>query len=144
MSRQPNRDDPMGETPRQVVAVSVAFALVASGCGSGSGTPSSSVSHDAPVARDVASPNPSAPPTAGPLDGHTLQETIAVVKNASAPLLRAQVGDVDRKADEIGPDPSALYAHVRDNVRTEIYAGVLRGPRSTLTGQAGNAWDKAL
>jgi hypothetical protein len=51
--------------------------------------------------------------------------------------------NVVKTADEIGNDPAALFAYVHDHVRTEIYRGVLRGPRATLMGRAGNSWDQA-
>lgn len=52
--------------------------------------------------------------------------------------------DVSAKATELGPSVDAAFAFVRDQVRFEVYRGVLRGARGTLMGLAGNAYDRSL
>ena len=47
------------------------------------------------------------------------------------------------KAAELGMDPAAIFAFVRDGIRNEVYAGALRGARGTLWSSGGNALDKA-
>jgi hypothetical protein len=73
-------------------------------------------------------------------DQRTFEEAGALIKHLAA----APEFNVEKTADEIGNAPAALFAYVHDRVRTEIYRGVLRGGRGTLTGGAGNAWDQAL
>jgi transglutaminase-like putative cysteine protease len=52
--------------------------------------------------------------------------------------------DVEAKAAQLGYDVEKTFAFVRDEVRFEPYAGVLRGARGALSGRAGNARDKSL
>jgi len=61
--------------------------------------------------------------------------------NAAAP--RASY-DVQAKAAELGRDIDKIFGFVRDQVRYEVYEGVLRGPQGTLMGGAGNSYDKSL
>ncbi|MGE0681464.1 MAG: PKD domain-containing protein [Candidatus Binatia bacterium] len=47
------------------------------------------------------------------------------------------------KAQELGNDPSLIFAFVRDEISYESYRGSLRGARGTLWSKAGNALDQA-
>ncbi|HEX8324705.1 MAG TPA: transglutaminase domain-containing protein [Tepidisphaeraceae bacterium] len=47
-------------------------------------------------------------------------------------------------AAQLDYDPAKLFSYVRDQVRTEPYAGVLRGAQGALSAKTGNASDKAL
>jgi transglutaminase-like putative cysteine protease len=96
---------------------------------------------DAAATAGSAPPAPAQPPA--PPDARTTADAVAMIKTLAADA-EPTTFDVDRKAAEIGNDPATLLAYVRDHVRTEIYAGVLRGPRGTLMGGAGNAWDQSL
>ena len=48
-----------------------------------------------------------------------------------------------QKASELGNDPNAIFAFVRDEIGYESYRGSLRGARGTLWSNAGNALDQA-
>src|SRR5688500_11348439 len=47
-------------------------------------------------------------------------------------------------AARLGGQPDALFAHVRDQVKTEPYAGVLRGAAGALSAAAAGPADKAV
>ena len=47
------------------------------------------------------------------------------------------------KAQELGNNPSAIFAFVRDEITYEVYEGSLRGARGTLWSGAGNSVDQA-
>jgi hypothetical protein len=52
--------------------------------------------------------------------------------------------DVDAKAKALGPGLDPAFTFVRDAVRYEAYAGILRGASGTYATRAGNAVDRAL
>lgn len=52
--------------------------------------------------------------------------------------------DTAALASRLGPDVDRLFAVVRDDIRYEVYGGVLRGPLGTLMTAAGNSYDKTL
>jgi hypothetical protein len=52
--------------------------------------------------------------------------------------------ELDALQARLGSDPSALLHFVRDAIRYEPYAGVLRGAVGTLISRAGNALDRSL
>jgi len=56
--------------------------------------------------------------------------------NHQDPFLQAKLA-------EIGPGVDAAFTFVRDQIRTESYAGSLRGARGTLWSGAGNSLDRA-
>jgi hypothetical protein len=51
---------------------------------------------------------------------------------------------VESTVTALGENAAALFAFVRDQVRDEVYEGVLRDPEATMSARAGNAYDKAL
>lgn len=55
---------------------------------------------------------------------------------AADPLLADRILGLDL-------DPQAAFAFVRDQIRTEPYAGQMRSPADVLVARAGNDWDKA-
>lgn len=50
---------------------------------------------------------------------------------------------VEAVAARLNYDPGAIVAFVRQEVRYESYAGILRGPQGTLSARAGNSADQA-
>ena len=130
----------MSETwqSQRVVAIGLVVAMTSS-CTNAPGADKSGVA--APASSPVSAPLSS--PAPAPTDA----ASIASMRDASRKLLAStpkSVFDVDQKSAELGPDVSHLFTFVRDDIRLQIYAGVLRGARGTLTGRAGNAWDKAI
>jgi transglutaminase-like putative cysteine protease len=120
--------------PQQIVALGLAVVMAVSGCRNTPGVGQGGV---APVQAPATSTSP-APPDAA---------AIAAVRDTSQRILAStpkSMFDPDQKAAELGADVNALFAFVRDNVRHEVYAGVLRGARGTLISHAGNAWDKSV
>src|SRR5881628_2243145 len=132
--------------PQQIVALGLAVVMVTTSCTSGPGasrggvaSESASGSASAPASAAASGPaSPAAPPDA---------DAIAAVRDASQRILAStpkSIFDPDQKAAELGADVNGMFAFVRDNVRHEVYAGVLRGARGTLISQSGNAWDKSV
>lgn len=76
-------------------------------------------------------------------DPANLDAALDAIEQAYNTMPRAAF-DVGAKASEIGRDVNALLAFARDQIRLEIYGGVLRGPRGTLMAGAGNSVDKSL
>jgi transglutaminase-like putative cysteine protease len=123
--------------PQQIVALGLVVAMVTSSCTNAPGgagqrgvAPAS-----APVSTPVSTP---APPDAA---------AIAALRDASQRILAStpkSIFDPDQKAGELGADVNSLFTFVRDHVREEVYAGVLRGARGTLVSHAGNAWDRSV
>lgn len=52
--------------------------------------------------------------------------------------------EVPAKAEELGPGIEPAFSFVRDEIRYEPYAGVLRGAAGTYATRAGNAVDRSL
>lgn len=52
--------------------------------------------------------------------------------------------DVDARAGALGPGVAPAFHYVRDAIRFEAYAGVLRGASGAYMARAGNAADRAL
>lgn len=50
----------------------------------------------------------------------------------------------EARADALGPGVEPAFCYVRDAIRYEAYAGVLRGASGTYAARAGNAVDRAL
>jgi transglutaminase-like putative cysteine protease len=124
------------------VALALATVITASACSKSGGerrAETSGAGTKAPAA---------APTSAGPLPGPEPldQASIAALRDASEKLSAATGSDidVDQKADALGSDVNRLFAFARDEIHVQVYTGVLRGARGTLTGRAGNAWDKAV
>jgi hypothetical protein len=72
-----------------------------------------------------------------------LSAALDTAEKAAAAIPRSTF-DVDAKAAELGPDVSTTFAFVRDQVREEVYEGVLRGAKGALMARAGNAFDRSL
>lgn len=120
--------------PQQIVALGLVVAMVTSSCTNAPGAGQGGV---APASAPAPAPAPAPPDVAA----------IAAVRDASQRILAStpkSAFDVDSKAAQLGADVNALFAFVRDNIRHEICAGVLRGARGTLISHAANAWDKAV
>ncbi len=62
---------------------------------------------------------------------------------ASTPDANTTDQFIIEKAQELGNDPNAIFAFVRDDIGYESYRGSLRGARGTLWSNAGNALDQA-
>lgn len=58
--------------------------------------------------------------------------------------LPAEDWDIESLAAELDFDPLAAYRFVRDHIRYEPYAGVLRGADGALAARAGNSLDRSL
>ena len=52
--------------------------------------------------------------------------------------------ELDFITEQIGRDPERLYSFVRDYIAYQAYAGVLRGTKGTLAGEAGNSLDQTV
>jgi len=52
--------------------------------------------------------------------------------------------DIEILAAELDFDPTAAFRFVRDHIRYEPYAGILRGSEGTLAARAGNSFDRSL
>jgi transglutaminase-like putative cysteine protease len=73
----------------------------------------------------------------------TLGDVVRAVERTSA-RIHAVDWDLDARADALGPGLAPTFEFVRDRIRYEAYAGVLRGASGTYTERAGNAADRAL
>jgi hypothetical protein len=76
-------------------------------------------------------------------DPGKLPAALDALEKAQASLRRSSF-DVAAKAAELGPDVDSAFRFVRDQVRFEVYEGVLRGARGALMARAGNAFDKSI
>jgi len=132
--------------PQQIVALVLALLLVVSGF-SNAAAPQA-VRLDMGAARGPASSPampaavPAVAPSATPPDASVVGDAASAVGKLADPASLSRV-DVDRRAQEIGNDPAALFAFVHDTIGTQVYPGVLRGARGTLVAGAGNSWDQA-
>jgi len=86
---------------------------------------------------EMAQPSPPDQPTIA------LGDLVRGVERTSARIHRVD-WDVDDRADALGPGLASTFEFVRDRIRYEAYAGVLRGASGTYTERAGNAADRAL
>lgn len=60
-----------------------------------------------------------------------------------APFTQLSEDPIAAQADSLDYDEERIFRFVADEISYEPYAGMLRGPRATLAGRAGNAADKA-
>jgi len=89
--------------------------------------------------------SPPSPPTPG-LRALAAPQNLSTNLERAGQMARAAPAagyDVSARARELGPDVDTVLTFVRDRVRYEVYAGVLRGPRGTLMTLAGNSYDKS-
>lgn len=91
------------------------------------------------AASGSASGNSSSSTNDGLSSAMALSEAVAAFEAAAAPLLEARA-----LAQEIGPDPDALAAWVREETRLLPYLGRLKGPDGVLVDGAGNSLDRAI
>jgi hypothetical protein len=136
--------------PRQIVALVLALLLVVSGFTTAAtplvvrlelAAPQTSASATPPAMTPASAPIVGAAP-AQP-DAGVVSDAVSTVGTLTGPASTTSF-DVNRKADEIGNDPAALFTFVHDTINTQVYPGVLRGARGTLVAGAGNAWDQAM
>lgn len=73
----------------------------------------------------------------------TLERLLAAIEIAASELPRDSF-DPQAIIDEVGTEPEALFAWVRDNTFLVPYKGVLRGPVGVLQDRMGNSLDRAL
>jgi hypothetical protein len=81
------------------------------------------------------------------LAGRDGQKDRAAIEQAVERELSAQdadPSDIAAKAQLLGRDPQKTFEFMRDQIRVEPYAGVLRGARGTLMAGSGNALDRSL
>ncbi len=121
-----------------IVALALTMAIVVSGLTDAAGVRQSAVGFNVTAAGDDLSSQ------SAPADEQRVSADAVVLMKKVAADPAPSTSDVDRKATELGNDPTALFAYIRDQVRTEVYPGVLRGARGALMGGAGNAWDQSL
>ncbi|HEY3883929.1 MAG TPA: hypothetical protein VGL62_01880 [Vicinamibacterales bacterium] len=128
-------------------AVAIAFAGFLGGAGAGQSNVRFDLSAAGISAADQPRPNQAppdkAPPAKAPPDQRASADAEAIlVRVAAAP--EPSRFSIEKTADEIGNNPAELFAYVHAHVRTQVYAGALRGARGTLISGAGNSWDQAL
>lgn len=90
-----------------------------------------------------------APPAQQPTDAaaeRKARQFLAYVAAVRAEVLRPEACPFDPAAVvfHIGADPDKLAAYVREHVRYEPYAGVVRGAEGTLAAGSGGDWDRAV
>lgn len=73
----------------------------------------------------------------------TLDKVMSAARIGLREIPREQF-DVEARQKQIGEDPEALYAWVRDQTRWIPYQGMLRGPQGVVMDQMGSHLDRAL
>ncbi|MEX0284801.1 MAG: hypothetical protein AB3N23_09335 [Paracoccaceae bacterium] len=71
-------------------------------------------------------------------------DAVAAEWRRAAEQISQGLYDPAAKADDLFFDPSEAVKFVAEEIAFDPYVGVLRGPRGTLSAEAGSAWDQAV
>ncbi len=126
----------------EIVALGLSVVMVISGFTNAAGLDYGRI----PAAMSGGAGPGSDPAPAAALSVPSDQATVAAFRDSADRIQAASAAsdfNLDKKAAELGPDIGRLFTFVRQEIRSEIYAGVLRGAPGTLAARAGNAWDRA-
>lgn len=135
---------------REVVAMLLVASMTSSACSSGcrSSAPANQATGEA-AGRTGASPDvraaaADAASVAVPaLDAAATNEALTYIEQTAQQSASA-VPDLATQSAALGRDPAKVFAFVRNDIRYQVYDGVLRGAAGALSGRAANAWDTAL